>query len=180
MILERKPTWLARGIGEGDISNPAFPSRQLEGIHRSSAPFSELDIVFFNSPGRSVTNRGLAATIATFPDTISTTRPTRHVAIESDEDLWMSSHTDSDLDNLRRRFLEGCIINWYDFTSQLWPQLQRQVVAPNYNGGFYKDFTLNDAFSAAAHGFLPLLLPTSSLLCISHLKGSHMKMQISS
>lgn len=138
MILDSKPTWLARGIGEGDISIPTFRSRQLDGIHRISTRSIELDMVFLNSPGRSVTDRDLTVTFAIFPDTICTTRPMKHVAIESDDDFRVPSHTDSELDIFRRRFLAGCIINGYDFTSRLWAQLQRQVVAPNYNNGIYR------------------------------------------
>jgi hypothetical protein len=160
-----RPTWLARSVAVGDTSIPRFRSRGVRGIHRISTHEIELDMIFFNSAWERVKDEDLRLTYTIFPEIIPTTPPGRHVPREFQETT-TSIHPDSTLDKCRRRFLAGCIMNGYCFTTRLWVQLKCDVVTPNYNTGVFRDFVPNPSFGAAAQEFMAQLLPVSGLLCV--------------
>jgi hypothetical protein len=165
MLLDDKPTWLARPILTGDTSIRTFKVRDVKSIHRISMEDIELDMIFFKFPVDEMKN--LSSTYTIFPSTVPTTQPTRRLPAES-PGIAITIYSETDVDLSRRRFLAGCIRNGYTFTARLWKQLKRDVVVPHYQlkNGVFEPLAPNPQLKDAARLLLSHLIPVSNLLCI--------------
>jgi hypothetical protein len=120
----------------------------------------ELDMIFFKSDWQLVED--LRATFAVFPSLIPTILPAKYTP-DRFEDLTKSEYSEEDLDQCRRRFLAGCIMNGYAYTSRLWDQLKRDVVIASYNDTIFKDFLPHPPFHDAAQELLRQLHTASGV-----------------
>ncbi|EAT90397.1 hypothetical protein SNOG_02185 [Parastagonospora nodorum SN15] len=165
IIFDDKPTWLCRGVGQAHTSIPSFNLKNLQGIHRITTEDIELDMIFFKSPWELVTKENLRTTYTVFPSLIPTVQPAKYTPGKF-ADPTTSEWSDEDLDQCRRRFLAGCLMNGYAYIARLWEQLKRDVVVASYNDTIFKKLTPHPAFHDAAQELLRQLLPVSELLCI--------------
>lgn len=165
MIFDDKPTWLCRGVGPAHTSIPSFKFKNLQGIHRITTEDIELDMIFFKIPWELVTKENLRATYAVFPSLIPTVQPAKYTPAKFGGPT-TSEWSDEVLDQCRRRFLAGCIINGYSYTARLWEQLKRDVIIPSYNDTIFKKLMAHPPFHDPAQELLRQLLPVSRLLCI--------------
>jgi hypothetical protein len=150
VLLDNRPTWLARSVGEDDTSIPNFDVGGVQGIHHISTHEIDLDMVFFHSNWQLIKDEDLECTYTIFRDIIPITQP---VKTDGLQETIHSTYSDIDRDKGQRRFLAGCILNGYSFTLRLWQQLQR-VVIPDYNKGGYKDLEPNPSLRVAAKEFM--------------------------
>ncbi|KAH6214061.1 hypothetical protein HBI42_145430 [Parastagonospora nodorum] len=165
IIFDDKPTWLCRGVGQAHTSIPSFNLKNLQGIHRITTEDIELDMIFFKSPWELVTKENLRTTYTVFPSLIPTVQPAKYTPGKF-ADSTTSEWSDEDLDQCRRRFLAGCLMNGYAYIARLWEQLKRDVVVASYNDTIFKKLTPHPPFHDAAQELLRQLLPVSELLCI--------------
>ncbi|KAF2622248.1 hypothetical protein BU25DRAFT_213533 [Macroventuria anomochaeta] len=161
--LNNKSTWFQRHLVADDISIPRFRIGGLHGIHCVSMQEIELEMVFLPPPAiwSGVKDEDLRPTYEIFPGTIATTRPTTHGPVG--DHFASASRPDAVLDNPRRRFLAGCVMNGHAFTARLWIQVVRDVIGPNYNQGLFKDLKPNPSLLSAAQRFVIQLLSVSTL-----------------
>ena len=160
IFFDGKPTWLCRGVEPASTSIPSFELANLKGIHRITTEDIELDMVFFKADWQLVED--LRATFTVFPSLIPTILPAKYTP-DKFEDLTKLEYSEEDLDQCRRRFLAGCIMNGYAYTSRLWEQLKREVVIASYNDTIFKDLLPHPPFRDAAQELLRQLNPTSEL-----------------
>jgi hypothetical protein len=165
IIFDDKPTWLCRGVGQAYTSISSFNLKNLQGIHRITTEDIELDMIFFRSPWELVTKETLRTTYTVFPSLIPTVQPAKYTP-DKFADPTTSEWSDEDLDQCRRRFLAGCLVNGYAYIARLWEQLKRDVVVASYNNTIFKKLMPHPPFHDPAQKLLRQLLPVSELLCI--------------
>jgi hypothetical protein len=137
-----EPTWLAPSAAPNDTSITRFALGGVHDVHRISYQEIELDMIFFESPWKKIKNEDMKRTYAIFPE--ESTQPTRHIAIESENSM-VSMHPTNVLDEFRRRFLTGCIMNGDMFLARLWAQLKRDVMPRDFSDGIAQDPALRTA-----------------------------------
>ncbi|KAI4937634.1 hypothetical protein J4E85_000069 [Alternaria conjuncta] len=150
-------TWLSRSLGTGDAIIPKFPLGSVQGIRQVSTEVIKIDMIFLQRLGIPTDHSfELDAVGQVFPGTIPTTEPAKYAADASKSHL-PAAQKDSECDEHRRRFIATCISNGIRFTANLWEQLKRDVVHPNYNQGIFRDLQPNTALYMPAQRFLDQL-----------------------
>ena len=150
-------TWLSRSLGTGDTIIPKFPLGSVQGIRQISTEVIKIDMIFVQILSTPTDHSfELDAVGQVFPGTIPTTEPAKYAADASKSHL-PAAQTDSECDEHRRRFIATCISNGIQFTANIWEQLKRDVVHPNYNQGIFRDLQPNTALCIPAQRFLDQL-----------------------
>jgi hypothetical protein len=155
-------TWLSRSIAAGDTTIPSFPLGNVHGIRHISTEIIEIDMIFLKRPSaltRKDVDLGKVGQI--FPNLIPTTLPATYTADASKSHL-PAAQAESECDEHRRRFVAICISNGISFTANLWEQLKRDVVQPNYNQGRFRDLQPSTALRVPAEKFLEELRRTAN------------------
>jgi hypothetical protein len=156
IILDDRASWLAPSAAVGDTSIPRFKPGGVQGIHRVSTQYIELDMIVFGSAWEQVNDKDISCTQIIFREIVPTTQPPGHVPCGI-LDVAITTHSESILDESRRRFVAACIMNGYTFTARLWEQLKRDVVIPSHKSGVFEDLIPDPSLQAAAQQFVAQL-----------------------
>jgi len=162
--LNGHPSWLTQDLAAEGVTIARFKPGGLPAIDRISEQDIELVMILLPPPSEWLggLDQDTSCTRLIFPDTIPTTpAPTRETTYGPHEP---SDALTVERDEPRRRFLTSCVINGYLFTAELWAQLKRDVVEPNYNQGIFDKLSTKPALLIPAQRFLEQLLPVTTLL----------------
>jgi hypothetical protein len=160
--LSGKTTWLSRSLTARDTTIPNFTLGSVQGIRHISTDFLKIDMILLKRPWELTRNdAALEAVCQIFPYTIPTTQPAMYTSDASRSHI-PDAQTESECDEHRRKFIAICISNGIQFTANLWKQLKRDVVHPNYNQGIFRDLQPNAALRIPAQIFLEQLHRTAS------------------
>jgi hypothetical protein len=152
-----EPTWLAPNVAPNDTSIPKFALGGVQSVHRISYQNIELDTILFKSNWAKIEVVEMERTYAVFPEKTSPAQPTTNVSSEMDQ-LAASVTAGNILDEFRRRFLAGCIMNGHTCLARLWEQLKRDVIPRDFSNGIAPD----PALRAAAQELIAQLADSGS------------------
>lgn len=153
-------TWLSPPLNGLDTALPKFRVGAVEGIHRVTERYIELDMLFFDDVIYTVTDEDVQETFEFFPDKPIRSREVRSRATTIGHEGARNNDDASDMQ--RRKFLATICKNSLTDLCRLWDTINKQVVQPSFNNARFEPFAGDEALRPAAEKLLARLRQSST------------------